>query len=154
MNGRVVAIYTAPEAAAPMESRQAVRAVPGRGLEGDRYYGRAGSFSASESPRREVTLIESEAVEALRRDAGWDFSAGESRRNIVTQGVALNHLVGREFVAGEVRLRGIKLCEPCTHLEEVCGKKVREDLVHRGGLNAQVLNEGVIRVGDEVAPDG
>jgi MOSC domain-containing protein YiiM len=97
-------------------------------------------------------LIESEAVEALRRDYEIEFEAGMSRRNIVTRGVPLNHLVGREFRVGEVVLRGLKLCEPCGHLEQLTGVRVREGLVHRGGLRAQVLNEGTIRPGDPIEP--
>ncbi len=151
-NGEVVAIFTAPAMGAPMEARDEVRAVPGLGLEGDRYFKGEGAFSQKREPKREVTLIESEAVDALQRDKGWDFEGSDSRRNIVTRDVPLNHLVGREFVVGGVRLRGIKLCEPCAHLEEVSGKSVRTDLLHRGGLNAQILNEGTIRVGDPVSP--
>lgn len=130
-----------------MESRDEVRAVPGKGLEGDRYHDQTGTYSAKYTPAREVTFIESEAVAALP-----DASPADTRRNIVTVGVPLNHLVGVEFTAGTARFRGIKLCEPCMHLEEVSGKKIREDLVHRGGLNAQVLLEGIVRAGDAVEP--
>jgi MOSC domain-containing protein YiiM len=98
-----------------------------------------------------VTLIESEALDAVRREYGVEISAAESRRNILTEGVALNHLVGREFRIGEVRLRGVRLCEPCNHLEGLTRPGVREALVHRGGLRADVLTDGVIRPGDRVA---
>lgn len=148
-DGTVEAIFVAPEQEAAMVARDSVRAVPGRGLEGDRYFAGAGSFSNKESPGRQVTLIEAEAVDALRRD-GMEVVAAETRRNIVTRSVPLNHLVDKEFTVGEVRLRGIKLCEPCAHLERVSGKSVREPLVHRGGLNAEVLTEGIVRVGDAV----
>jgi len=135
-----------------MVSVPAVRAVPGQGLEGDRYHARKGTYSPTHGPSREVTLIESEAVEALRRDYEVEFEAGMSRRNIVTRGVPLNHLVGREFRIGEVALRGIRLCEPCGHLEEVSGRPVRKGLVHRGGLRAQVVTGGTIRPGDPIEP--
>jgi len=129
----------------------AVRAVPGRGLEGDRYFERRGSWSDQDGPQREVTLVEAEALEALAAN-GIDVTLGDSRRNIVTRDVPLNHLVGSEFTVGDVRLRGVKLCEPCAHLERVSGKPIRAPLVHRGGLNAQILSEGVVRVGDAVRP--
>lgn len=128
----------------------AVRAVPGKGLERDRYHDQTGTYSRPGSPDREVTLIEEEAVEALRRDYEVEFAAGDSRRNIVTRGVALNHLVGREFRVGEVTLRGIRLCEPCGHLEQVTGRPLRAGLVHRGGLRAQILTAGTIRAGDPI----
>ncbi|HEV2281539.1 MAG TPA: MOSC domain-containing protein [bacterium] len=99
-----------------------------------------------------VTLIEEGAFDALRPDYEIEFGAGDSRRNIVTRGVALNHLVGREFRVGDVALRGIRLCEPCRHLEQVTGRRVRAGLVHRGGLRAQILTAGSISTGDPIEP--
>ena len=148
-DGRVEAIFVASEGEGPMVARDSVHAVPGRGLEGDRYFTGAGSFSNKVSPGRQVTLIEAEAVDALRRD-GIEVDASDTRRNIVTRSVPLNHLVDREFSVGEVRLRGVKLCEPCAHLERVSGMRLKDPLVHRGGLNAEVLTEGIVRVGDIV----
>ena len=69
---------------------------------------------------------------------------------MVTRGVALNHLVGRDFMIGDVKVRGIRLCEPCGHLEGLTGLPVIKALRHRGGLRAQILTAGVIRVGDAV----
>jgi MOSC domain-containing protein YiiM len=151
-NGTVVSLHIAPRAAERMLSVSVVRAVPGRGLERDRYHERTGTYSTGDARAdREVTLIEEEAVAALGRDYEVEFDAGDSRRNIVTRGVALNHLVGREFRVGEVRFRGIRLCEPCRHLEQVTGRPVRAGLVHRGGLRAQILTPGTIRVADPIA---
>jgi len=149
-NGSIAGIYIAPDARAAMVPVKGVRAVVGRGLEGDRYFKQTGTYSGSPGPSREVTFIEMEAIEALKRDYGIQLEPRESRRNIVTRGVPLNHLVGRDFTVGESVLRGIRLCEPCHHLEQLAGKKVLSGLVHRAGLRAQVLKEGVIRVGDPV----
>jgi MOSC domain-containing protein YiiM len=149
-NGHVVSIHIGTAAKAPMQAVDSVRAIPGRGLEGDRYCNLAGTFSKKLNPAYEVTLIESEALEALARDCGIELAPGASRRNLTTRGVALNHLVGREFTVGGARLRGIKLCEPCGHLESLTQAGVREGLLHRGGLRAQVLEGGDIRVGDPV----
>lgn len=146
----VVAINIAAEAAKPLASVKQVRAVPGRGLEGDRYFKQTGTYSNKPGPDREVTLIESEAIEALERDHQIELEPGESRRNIVTKGVALNHLVGKEFKVGEATFRGLRLCEPCSHLEGLTQKGVLSGLIHRGGLRAQILTEGLIRVGDTV----
>jgi len=134
-----------------MEPVEDVRAVPGKGLEGDRYYLETGTYSDRRDNSREVTLIESEALAALARDYGKTLPSGASRRNVTTVGVPLNHLVGQEFRVGEVRLRGVRLCEPCNHLEAVCGEEVRPGLVHRGGLRAQVLTEGRIKTGDVIS---
>ncbi|MDQ3662135.1 MAG: MOSC domain-containing protein [Actinomycetota bacterium] len=149
--GEVVAIYIASDEGKPTESVFEVRAHQGRGLEGDRYASQEGKFSQKDDPGREVTLIESEAISALRKDYDIDLGLGGSRRNIVTRGVPLNHLVGQEFRVGETTLRGIKLCEPCGYLEGLTEKGIRKGLAHRGGLNAQIISEGVIRAGDEVS---
>ena len=144
--GAVVSIHIVPAARGPMVSVTEVRAVPGKGLEGDRYFTGGGTYSDPPGPDREVTLIESEAIEAVTPDSGVALDPGETRRNIVTRGVPLNHLVGREFRAGEVTLRGIRLCEPCSHLEQLSHPGVLHGLIHRGGLRAQILTEGTIRV--------
>jgi MOSC domain-containing protein YiiM len=147
--GTVVAINIAADAAAPMQSVNEVRAIPGKGLEGDRYFAQKGKFAKPE-PDRELTLIEAEAIEAFRREFSIDFGLDASRRNLVTRGVPLNHLVDREFWIGDVKVRGLRLCEPCSYLQSLTHPKVLPGLVHRGGLRAQILTEGVIRVGEAV----
>lgn len=150
--GNVIAISTAPSGAAKMVLVSAVRAVPGKGLEGDRYFAGLGTYSRNAASGREVTLIEGEAIEALRRDHGIELGIEESRRNIVTSGVPLNHLVGKEFRVGGCTLRGVRLCEPCSHLEKLSKKGVARALVHRGGLRCEIVRGGMIRIGDEIAP--
>jgi MOSC domain-containing protein YiiM len=160
--GTVVSIHIAAEASAPMQSISEIRAFPGRGLQGDRYFAETGFYSKKSSHGgREVTLIEIEAVEALFggvRNAegerfGLKLAASSTRRNIATSGVPLNHLVDREFWLGAVLMRGTRLCEPCKHLDDLTQRGVMSGLIHRGGLRAQILSEGVIRVGDNVRPE-
>jgi MOSC domain-containing protein YiiM len=146
--GFVESIYIAPQAKARLGAVTQVRAVPGYGLEGDRYFAKAGTFSPKDVPDRQVTLIEGEAIEALARDYSIELAQGDARRNIVTRGVALNHLVGREFRVGEALLLGTRLCDPCDHLESLTKPGVRAGLIHRGGLRAQILAGGTIAVGD------
>ncbi len=147
--GRIESIHIAPSAEAIMRSVAEVTALAGVGLEGDRYATRSGSFSAKPKPGRQITLIEAEAIEALERELGMVLTPGETRRNLITRGVALNHLVGHEFTVGEVRLRGHELCEPCGDLARMTGKpQILPGLVHRGGLRAEILEGGVIQVGD------
>lgn len=113
-SGRVTSIYVAPTAAQPMQARSQVWAEPGRGLEGDRYFARTDNGSSRVRSGREpaeVTLIEAEVIDHLRRDLGVDVEAPDTRRNIVTRGMPLNALVGSEFSVGEVRLLGTSLCE-------------------------------------------
>jgi MOSC domain-containing protein YiiM len=131
-----------------------VRAEAGRGLAGNRYYRRGEEDASKRGPDREITLIEIEALDALRREDEIALAPGETRRNVVTRGVPLNHLVGREFQVGEATLFGIRLCEPCSHLESLTQLGVMKGLIHRGGLRAQILTDGVIKVGDHVALEG
>ncbi len=148
-NGIVESIYITGAAAAPTMPIHAAHAIPGIGLDGDRYALKRGTFYEP-LPDRELTLIEAEAIEAFRGEYGVEFALGEARRNIVTRGVALNELVGKDFTIGNVRIRGIRLCEPCDFLQKLTGKPVLKGLLHKGGLRAQILTEGTIQVGAQV----
>jgi MOSC domain-containing protein YiiM len=147
--GTIDSIHIAPAAKAGIQTVDEIEAVPGAGLAGDRYFLKQGTFFKPE-PDFELTLIEAEAIEAAAREYKVTLSPGEARRNLVTRGVPLNHLVGRDFVIGKVKVHGIRLCEPCGHLEGLTGLPVIKALRHRGGLRAQILTKGVIRVGDAV----
>lgn len=149
-NGTVDSIHIAPAAKAPTMAIDQVEAIPGAGLVGDRYFLKQGTFFKPE-PDFELTLIEAEAIEAAQREYQLNLPAAEARRNVVTRGVPLNHLVGREFMIGGVKIRGIRLCEPCGHLEALTGLPLIKSLRHRGGLRAQILTQGVIRAGDAVS---
>ncbi|MFN8178678.1 MAG: MOSC domain-containing protein [bacterium] len=146
--GRVVAIHIARTKGAPLELLESARLFAARGIEGDH---RCLELTP-ETPRdgRDVTLIETEALDALKRDYDLELDGPSTRRNILTEGIALNHLVGREFRIGEVRLLGVRLCEPCAHLESLTKEGVRAALVHRGGLRATILDGGVVRKGDAI----
>ena len=150
--GRLVAIHVAPAATAPMQTVARVRAVAGKGLEGDRYLAGAGTFSSPPEPDAQVTLVEAEAIEAVVAETKKPLSAADTRRNLVTRGVALNHLVGREFSIGAVRFRAHGLCEPCKHLEGLTRGGIIHDLLHRGGLRAEILSDGVLEVGQALRP--
>jgi len=150
--GRLTGIYIAREAKCPLELVSDATAIQDKGLEGDRYGSRAGTFSTWPGGGRHVTLIEEEALEAIARESKLELPAASARRNLTTRGVALNHLVGKTFQVGEVTLVGIRLCEPCEHMEQLSGVAgVRTALVHRGGLRAEIVTGGVIRVGDEIS---
>lgn len=148
----VQALFIGPTAKQPLQPVDQVVAVAGHGLEGDRKYRREGKPPSKNGPDREITLIEAEAIEAVSRDYNVELSPIETRRNVVTRGIALNHLVGKQFRVGAVVLRGIRFCEPCEHLESLTRVGVRAALVHRGGLRAQILEGGAIRIGDPIDP--
>lgn len=157
--GRIRAIHVATEQGAPPRARDRVRAFAGRGLEEDRYClpdaeaeptggeSAAGTFADREGS--DLTLIEHEALEAVARDYDIELEPGVHRRNLTTEGVALNHLDGTRFRIGDVVCEGVELCEPCSYLERHLAEAgVREALVHRGGLRARILEGGVLTVGD------
>lgn len=153
-SGAVIGIFIRPAAGKATVQVEQVRAVSGLGLEGDYFFNQnhhsRGEPGRSSIPDREVTLIEIEALQAAASEHGVRLDLGESRRNLVTQGVSLNDLVGVQFRIGEALMEGIRLCEPCSHLANLTQKKVMPALVHRGGLRACILASGAIRVGDPI----
>ena len=148
--GKIIGIQIAAEGEGKLEAVDQVKAVAGQGLEGDRYFFKTGTYSKKHDSSREATFIEAEALDALNRDYHLELNGPESRRNITTRGVALNHFVGKTFRAGGAVFKGVRLCEPCGHLEQMTGRQVRPGLVHRGGLRAEILESGVVNVGDAV----
>ncbi|MFK0256273.1 MOSC domain-containing protein [Streptomyces sp. NPDC090445] len=156
--GRVTSLHLAARTGGPTFGVAQARAVTGRGLVGDRNYW------AGEGPRPrrrgtgrasgvcDVTLIEAEALEALAREHGITLTPAECRRNLVCRDIRLNPLVDRDFRIGTVTLRGLKLGEPCTRLEQLVRPGLIRGLLHRGGLRAEVVRGGTIRVGDRILP--
>jgi hypothetical protein len=147
--GTVELIALATEAEGPMRSVSAAEALEGRGLRGDRYERGAGTFSNPRGGGYDLTLVEAEALEELSA-RGVELAPIEARRNLVVRGIALDDLIGRRFRVGEVECFGQRRCEPCAHLERLTRPGVLRGLVHRGGLRADVLSSGGIRVGDRV----
>jgi MOSC domain-containing protein YiiM len=135
----VEAIHLGAERVPELWPVESVRAVAGKGLEGDRHYHDEGAL-----PGQALTLVEAEVVE----DVG--FAPGETRRQVTVRGVDLNELVGKRFRVGEVECVGVELCEPCSHLEAMTRPGIIKELVHRAGINADIVTGGTIRVGDRV----
>lgn len=152
-SGKLIGIAVASTAGGAMQIVDRVDAVAGQGLAGDRYSELKGAFQRGHiEPMQQVTLVEAEAIDAASRDYQRPVTHLQTRRNLLTQGVPLNHLVNREFWVGNVRLRGLKLCEPCKYLEKLSGAGLIEALRHRGGLRAEILQGGLLHTGDRVHP--
>jgi len=149
MTGLLVAIHISPSASVLPYSVERARALAGRGLEGDRYASGAGTFSAN-AGERDVTLIETEVLDEFRRDYGRTLSPAETRRNLLTKGIRLNQLIGREFLIGTVPMRGLRLCEPCAHLARLTSAPVLPGLIRRGGIYATILRDGELLAGDSI----
>jgi MOSC domain-containing protein YiiM len=148
--GSVTAIFVAAEAGAPARALEEVGAEPGHGLEGDRYRAGSGTFHKPGKPGQDITLIEAEALEAMAAEHGIALEAHAARRNVLTRGVSLDSLLGRCFAVGGVECVGVRPCDPCSHLERVTEPGVLRGLAGRGGLRADVVTSGRIRIGDEV----
>jgi hypothetical protein len=149
LEGTVAAIALAGRATGDMCTVGGARALAHRGLDGDRYAAKAGTFTPANDTARgyDLTLIEAEVLDSLALPEGG-LGYAEARRNIVTRGIDLNALVGRRFRVGNVECLGQRLCEPCSHLEHLTSKGVLRGLIHRGGLRAEVLSDGDIATGD------
>jgi MOSC domain-containing protein YiiM len=147
--GQVEAIALRREKSGQIELVHSAVAEAGRGLVGDHIH--SSLAPAAENPHdKQITLIEAESLEAVQNEDQLQLSHVESRRNVLTRGVPLNHLVGKRFRIGSLLLEGQKLCEPCSHLEKLTRKKLITPFLHRGGLRARVVQGGTLAVGDVV----
>ena len=147
MSGAIEQIAISPEEEVLPQRVDSVEVLAGQGPRGDRY------FTAEPGERKEgtdLTLIEAEALEAFTAETGIELSHEESRRTILTRGVSLNDLVGKRCWVGELECVGVELCEPCNHLQSLTRPGVLRGMVHRAGLNANVVSGGTIATGDPV----
>ncbi|MEI6625176.1 MAG: MOSC domain-containing protein [Thermoleophilia bacterium] len=152
-SGIVTAIFTAPAKEAPCLAHDRCRVFAKRGLEGDRYAMNSGTFSHPDRSGQDLTLIAAESLAALA-ESGIELSAAEARRNLVTEGIDLEGLVGQRLMIGSVECFASRLAEPCAHLQRITRSGVLRGLVHRGGIRVDVLTDGEFVVGDQVRPLG
>ena len=152
-SGIVTAIFTAPAKEAPCLAHDRCRVFAKRGLEGDRYAMNSGTFSHPDRSGQDLTLIAAESLAALA-ESGIELSAAEARRNLVTEGIDLEGLVGQRLMIGSVECFASRLAEPCAHLQRLTRPGVLRGLVHRGGIHVDVLTDGEFVVGDQVRPLG
>lgn len=148
MYGLVVGICIGPSAGAGMQTMSEAEALAGLGLKGDRYASGEGSFNKGSPGRRQITLMNAIFFEG----SGFEFD--DSRRNLFVQGVELMWLIGREFTVGGAKLRGVKYCDPCYRPSKLTGnpRSFQEVFFDRGGLVAEVLEGGTIKINDMVIP--
>jgi MOSC domain-containing protein YiiM len=149
VSGKVEGIFVTETNGAVPESVERVEALAGRGLVGNRYFYADGDAPAG----RAITVIAAEALEAFERETGISLTAAESRRNVLTRGIDVNALVGKRFRIGNIECVGVELCEPCSHLQSLTKPGVLAGMVHRAGLNADIVTDGEIAVGDAVTAE-
>jgi hypothetical protein len=150
LSGTVAAIALAEWATGGMHTVDHAKALANRGLDGDRYAAKAGTFTPANNTARgyDLTLIEAEVLDSLTLPDGRTLGYAEARRNVVTHGIDLNALVGRRFRVGNIECLGQRLCEPCSHLERLTTQGTLRELIHRGGLRADILRNGEVTTGD------
>ncbi len=150
MPGKILEIYIAEQGARPV-AQLAVQVEANKGVVGDRYFNGEGTFSEKLTGNRksEITFIAAEEIDRFNASQDEALGYGDVRRNVVTRGVALKELIGKEFTIGPAKFMGIEHCEPCAHLAATVNSKVLPHLVHTG-LRAAILQSGEIAVGQEV----
>ena len=153
MQAKIVSIHMAGKDGGDLQTLGQVELVAGKGIVGDRHYS-----NQANKPEQELTLVEMEQIVSFNTEMGLNIGPFETRRNIVTQGVSLNDLVGIEFMLGRVKVKGIELCEPCKHLGELLTAKysttsvpkILAGLKHRAGLRACIIEGGMLKAGDTI----
>ncbi len=154
MIGKIEEILVCEKAGQAMLNLQEAALIQGKGIEGDRYFLKAGTFSEAleKNGDFEVTMIEQEEVNSFNHETGLGYEASAFRRNLVTSGIRLNELVGKEFSVGDARLFGVRLCEPCGYLAGLLGESVMDHMVHKAGLRAVIRKSGRVAVGADIVP--
>ena len=152
-SGKVVSLFIVDRSAEPMKKVDQLAALAGQGIEGDRYLLGTGTYSKKPEPGRQVTLIQSEVLNSLNKRFNITVKPKESRRNVLTEGIEINDLIGKEFLVGTVRLRAHRLTRPCKYLENLLGQPgLYSELWDHGGISCEILTDGVIEEGDIITP--
>ena len=148
----VIGLFICADKGLPMLAQQEVKALAGIGLEGDRYANEKGAFSQSKRvTTRHVSLIDASAIAEANKGLAEAFTFAETRRNIITQGIDLHTLIGKEFLVGTVVMKGVELCDPCGRPSSLAGKRGFEvAFQQKGGLRAEILTNGVIHINDPI----
>jgi MOSC domain-containing protein YiiM len=143
----IKAIFIASENLGAQQQVTAIDLVTGKGIKGDR------NFDKAKWPGQNITFIELEEIIAFNNHFSQQISLYDTRRNVITEGVRLNDLVGQVFRIGDVSFKGVELCEPCNTLgsllasESLRKKAIVKAFTHKAGLRADVLSDGQIAMG-------
>ena len=149
--GTVLTLHTTKKMAEDMNEALILKCIAGKGIDGDRYMLGTGTYSKKPEPGRQLTIIESEELEALIK-IGLHCTSNQSRRNIISRGISLNNLVGKKIMVGEVKLMVHRLCQPCTYLEKKLKQPgLKDALWDKGGVKCEILTDGNIKPNDKIS---
>ena len=128
-----------------MQDVNTVEVIANKGIVNDRY------FNENNDQDLQITLIESENIDYYNQISETNIPYINFRRNIITKGIQLNDLVGKEFLIGNIKIKGHRLCAPCRYLQEKLEQKnLVKKLLNRGGLRCEILTDGIISVNDPI----
>ena len=133
------------KSAEEMQEVNTVEVIASKGIVNDRY------FNENNDQALQITLIESENIDYYNQISETNIPYISFRRNIITKGIQLNYLVGKEILIGNVKIKGHRLCAPCRYLQEMLKQKnLVKKLLNRGGLRCEILTDGIISVNDPI----
>tara|TARA_B100001013_G_scaffold184266_1_gene111069 strand:- start:273 stop:716 length:444 start_codon:yes stop_codon:yes gene_type:complete len=133
------------KSAEEMQDVNTVEVIASKGIVNDRY------FNENNDQALQITLIESENIDYYNQISETNIPYISFRRNIITKGIQLNDLVGKEILIGNVKIKGHRLCAPCRYLQEMLKQKnLVKKLLNRGGLRCEILTDGIISVNDPI----
>ena len=143
--GKVLEIGISENKSSKIVSVNEVEAIKGKGLVGEKH------FKENNKKRSQITLIEIENINYYNKITGTQIPAINFLRNIVTEGIRLNVLVGKEFFIGKVKVKAPDLCRPCKNLQESLQQKnTVKELLYTGGLRCEILSSGKIFIDDQI----
>lgn len=152
MSNKIKKILIASKAKEKLFNIKEAKVVKGKGIIGDRYYLQKGSFSQRLKDKEDfhITFIEQEEIDAFNEKTNLNYSNDLFRRNIVTEGIELNDLVGKKFKINDIEFLGMRLCEPCKLLSLDLGEEFLSQMVHKAGLRAKILSSGSFTLGESI----
>ena len=143
--GKVLEIGISENKSNKIVNVKVVEAIKGKGLVGEKH------FKEDNKKRCQITLIEIENINHYNKITGTTIPAINFLRNIITEGIQLNELVGKEFFIGKVKVRAHDLCRPCKNLQETFQQKnTVKELLYTGGLRCEILSSGKIFIDDQI----
>ena len=144
--GKIIQIGIAKLKHDPIDMVNLIQVVEGKGIKGDR------KFHENNLDDQQLTLIESENIDYYNKKYNSNFSYLDFRRNLITENIKLNDLIGKILLIGKIKVKGIDLCRPCKELEKKLGAtNYLKEFLRSGGLRCKILTSGSIKVGDKIS---
>jgi MOSC domain-containing protein YiiM len=131
---------------------EAAKLEAGKGIVGDRYHERALEFLAvgDQVPSNHISVISKEELAGFLERNNAEIDYADFRRNVLTSGIDLRELIGRQFKLGSALCQGIEDCDPCAFLAATVHHSVLPEMKKKAGLRAIILEDGDLKIGDTI----